>query len=59
MTPEEVDDVLDEGETIKTQDHPQGKTRTVQNKDMPGKPKVVVDDETGARVITVIKNKKK
>ena len=57
MTPSEVDEVLDTANKIKKISvHPKGNTITVQNTTMPGKPQVVVDAETGQRVITVIKN---
>jgi len=57
MTPSEVDQVLDTANKIKkVLAHPMGNTITVQNTTMPGKPQVVVDLDTGRRVITVIKN---
>lgn len=57
MTLEEVDEVLDHGTKIrKVSLHPKGDTVTVQHPGMPGKPQVVVDAETGKRVITVIRN---
>ena len=60
MTPSEVDEVLDTANRIKkVSAHPKSDTITVQSTTMPGKPQVVVDAETGNRVITVIKNKPK
>lgn len=57
MNLEEVDEVLDHGTRIKKVAlHPKGDTITVQHPGMPGKPQVVVDAETGKRVITVIRN---
>jgi hypothetical protein len=57
MTPSEVDQVLDTANKIRrVSAHPEGNTITVQNTTMPGQPQVVVDLETGRRVITVIKN---
>lgn len=55
MTLEEVDRVLDSGTKIK-KINPKNGSVTVQHPGMPGKPQVVVDGETGERVITVIKN---
>jgi hypothetical protein len=57
MTLEEVDQVLDTGRIKKL--NPNANTITVEQKAMPGKPQVVVDAETGTRVITVIKNTSK
>jgi len=60
MTKAEVDYVLDTATKIrKVTQHPEGDTITVQRPDLPGKPQIVVDAETGKRVITVIKNKPK
>jgi dihydroorotate dehydrogenase len=60
MTMIEVDQVLDIATRIKKiSPHPEGITVTVQNPNMPGKPQIVIDSETGTRVITVIKNKVK
>ncbi|MGD2093245.1 MAG: hypothetical protein PVH61_44200 [Candidatus Aminicenantes bacterium] len=60
MTMIEVDQVLDTATRIKKiSPHPEGITVTVQNPNMPGKPQIVIDSETGIRVITVIKNKVK
>ncbi len=60
MTLGEIDQVLDTGTKIKKiTPHPEGTTVTVQHPGMPGKPQVVVDAETGRRVLTVIKNKVK
>jgi hypothetical protein len=55
MSPAEVDQVLD-GATriVKRSFHPQGGTLTIENANMPGGPRVVVDEATGQRVITVI-----
>ena len=58
MTMEEVDLVLETADKIKkVTPHPAGTTVTVQSTKLPGKPQVVVDAETGRRVITVIKHK--
>ncbi|WP_217644367.1 hypothetical protein, partial [Paracidovorax konjaci] len=55
MTPSEVDLVLNGATNIrKMSPHPQGNTLTIQNRNMPGAPQVVVDAATGLRVITVI-----
>lgn len=55
MSPGEVDQVLD-GATriVKRSFHPQGNTLTIENANMPGRPRVIVDEATGSRVITVI-----
>jgi hypothetical protein len=60
MSPAEVDQVLD-GATrvVKRSFHPEGNTLTVENANMPGRPRVVVDEATGQRVITVINPRKK
>jgi len=60
MSPEEVDQVLD-GATrvVKREYHPEGNTLTIENANMLGKPRVIVDEATGQRVITVIKNRPK
>jgi hypothetical protein len=57
MTMAEVDQVIQNGVVRKIQDHPQGPTATIQVRDMPGKPQVVVDAATGRTIVTVIKNK--
>jgi len=58
MSLDEIDKVLYEATNIvKYQYHPKGFTLTIQNTNMLGKPKVVVDAETGNRVITVINPK--
>nr|WP_320049937.1 RHS repeat-associated core domain-containing protein [uncultured Desulfuromonas sp.] len=60
MTVAEVDKVLDTANKVKKMNfHPEGDTITVQNTNLSGKPQVVVDSETGKRVITVIKNVQK
>jgi RHS repeat-associated protein len=57
MTVEEVDLVLDTATKIKKISGGGDRiTVTVQRPDLPGKPQVVVDSETGTRVVTVIKN---
>lgn len=60
MSATEVDQVLD-GATkiVKRSYHPQGDTLTIENANMPGRPKVVVDEATGTRIITVINPKRK
>jgi len=52
----EVDQVLGEGNVIKKIDmnHPRGPTVTIQDTTMPGLPQVVVDQQTGSRIVTVI-----
>lgn len=58
MTKAEVDKVLDEGDVIrKISPHPEGDTITIRNTKMPGNPEVVVDVETGKRVVTVVNRK--
>ena len=59
MSKAEVDQVLDKGDRIRKVDmnHPAGPTVTVQNTTMPGKPQVVVDAQSGKRVVTVIQPK--
>ena len=58
MTPAEVDQVLDGATNVcKRTPHPQGNTLTIQNRNLPGRPQVVVDEATGTRVITVINPK--
>ena len=58
MDATQVDQVLDGATNIrKMSPHPRGDTLTVQNKNMPGKPQVVIDAATGTRVITVINPK--
>lgn len=60
MSGAQVDQVLDGATNIrKRTDHPQGGTLTIQNQNMAGNPQVVVDEETGSRVITVINPKRK
>lgn len=60
MTPMEVDQVLDGAtKVVKRSYHPQGNTLTIENANMPGKPRVIVDEATGTRIITVINPKKK
>jgi hypothetical protein len=58
MSATEVDRVLDGATNIrKMSPHPLGDTLTIQNRNMPGAPQVVVDAATGNRVITVINPK--
>jgi len=60
MTAADVDLVLDQATNIrKMSPHPLGDTLTIQNKNLPGSPQVVVDALTGQRVITVINPKGK
>ena len=55
MSAAQVDQVLDGATNIrKMSPHPLGDTLTIQNKNMPGAPQVVIDAATGNRVITVI-----
>jgi len=55
MSAEDVDQVLDGATRIaKRSYHPQGNTLMIENSNMPGRPRVVVDEATGQRVITVI-----
>lgn len=55
MSPAEVDQVLDGATNIRKMTyHLYGDTLTIQNKNMIGKPQVVVDAKTGNRIITVI-----
>jgi hypothetical protein len=58
---EEIDRVLDSGTKIRKIDmnHPEGPTVTVQHPGLPGRPQVVVDADTGKRVVTVIKTNAK
>ena len=60
MSPHEVDQVLD-GATrvVRRSYHPQGETLTIENSNMAGGPRVVVDEATGQRIITVINPKPK
>ncbi len=59
MTPSQVDQVLDGATNIRKRSfHPAGNTLTIQNKNMPGKPQVIVDEATGSRVITVVNPKR-
>jgi hypothetical protein len=60
MSPAEIDQVLDGATSIvKRNYHPEGNTLTIQNANLPGKPRVIVDEATGSRVITVINPKKR
>lgn len=60
MKAAEVDNVLDTADKVrKISKHPKGNTITIQKTTLPGKPQVVVDVETGQRVVTVIKNRPK
>lgn len=60
MTPKEVDQVLDGATSIRGRtQHPLGSTLTLENSNMPGPPKVVVDEATGKRIITVINPRNK
>ena len=55
----EVDNIIDTSNRIKkVTPHPEGTTITLQNTRMPGKPQVVVDADTGKRIITIINPKK-
>jgi hypothetical protein len=56
MSPSQVDQVLDTGNVIRKVDFAK-RTVTVQNTNMPGKPQVVVDMDTGNRIVTVINPK--
>lgn len=60
MSAAEVDQVLD-GATrvVKRSFHPEGNTLTIENANMLGRPRVIVDEATGSRVITVINPKVK
>ncbi|MDH3976693.1 MAG: DUF6531 domain-containing protein [Deltaproteobacteria bacterium] len=56
----EVDYIVDSADKIKKiTDHPEGPTITLQNTKMQGKPQVVVDAETGRRIVTTINPKRK
>jgi hypothetical protein len=58
MSASQVDQVLDGATNIrKMSPHPLGDTLTIQNRNMPGAPQVVIDAATGQRVITVINPK--
>lgn len=60
MSPEEVDSVLDGATRIVGRaNHPLGSTLKVENRNMPGRPQVVVDEKTGKRAITVINPKRR
>jgi len=60
LTVAELDNLIDTADKIrKISRHPLGDTVTLQNTKLPGKPQVVVDAETGKRVITVINPKVK
>lgn len=60
MSPEEVDSVLDGATRIVGRaDHPLGSTLKVENRNMPGRPQVVVDEKTGKRAVTVINPKRR
>ncbi|PCD02040.1 hypothetical protein COC42_11175 [Sphingomonas spermidinifaciens] len=60
MSLSEVDAVLDGATSVvKRSYHPEGGTLTIENAKMPGRPRVIVDEATGQRVITVINPKKK
>jgi len=55
MSASEIDDVLNGATRVVKRDyHPQGNTLTIENANLPGSPRVVVDEATGQRVITVI-----
>ena len=59
MSIEEIEEVLKNPTSIKKiSAHPEGYTITIQNKNMPGKPQVIISDD-GLRIVTVIKNKVK
>ncbi|MEP0068937.1 RHS repeat-associated core domain-containing protein [Pyruvatibacter sp.] len=58
MSPSQVDSVLDGATNVRRRTHhAQGDTLTIQNRNMPGNPQVVVDAETGRRVVTVVNPK--
>jgi len=60
MSPSEIDDVLDGATSVvKRSCHPDGNTLTIENANLPGRPRVIVDEATGQRVITVINPKKR
>lgn len=60
MSPSEVDDVLDGATSVvKRSYHPNGDTLTIENANLDGKPRVIVDEATGQRVITVINPRRK
>lgn len=60
MSAAEVDEVLDGATNVRKRSfHPQGNTLTIQNRNMPGNPQVVVDEATGSRVITVVNPKRR
>lgn len=55
MSPAEIDQVLDGAtKVVKRSYHPEGNTLTIENRNMFGRPRVIVDEATGQRVITVI-----
>jgi hypothetical protein len=55
MSPADIDGVLDGAtKVVKRNYHPEGNTLTIENQNMPGRPRVIVDEATGQRVITVI-----
>lgn len=55
MSPAEVDQVLNGATSIvKRQYHPMGGTLTIENANMAGRPRVIVDEASGQRIITVI-----
>ncbi len=59
MTAAEVDHIIDTADRIKkVSQHPLGDTITLQKTTLPGKPEVVLDAETGNRIITVINPKR-
>ncbi len=60
MSPDEVDSVLDGATRIVGRaDHPLGSTLEVENRNMLGRPQVVVDEKTGKRAVTVINPKRR
>ncbi|MGE6783704.1 hypothetical protein ACQKGL_14400 [Ensifer adhaerens] len=60
MSPDEVDSVLDGATRIVGRaDHPLGSTLKVENRNMLGRPQVVVDEKTGKRAVTVINPKRR
>jgi RHS repeat-associated protein len=60
ISKQQVDLVLDEGDMVrKITPHPQGTTVTVRNTKMPGHPEVIVDAETGRRIVTIVNPTKK
>jgi hypothetical protein len=60
MSPAEIDRVLDGATSVvKRSYHPEGNTLTIENANLPGRQRVIVDEATGQRIINVIKTKKR